>query len=216
MPYSPRFGDHFYSSADGRLECDHVFVKGNDLPRRLASASRFTVAETGFGTGLNFTETWRQWKLIAPAGARLEFVSFERYPLDRPSIRRALSVWPEIGAEVRALSDAWPDRVGGGDITISFGPVTLSVVTGPAEETISRWEGRADAWYLDGFAPSRNPDMWSVELMSEIARHTVPGGGFATYTSAGWVRRNLAAAGFTVHKQPGFAGKREMCRGTLD
>jgi tRNA U34 5-methylaminomethyl-2-thiouridine-forming methyltransferase MnmC len=215
MPYSPHFGDHFYTRGDGRMECDHVFIGGNDLKSRLASGGRFTIAETGFGTGLNFAETWRQWKQIAPADAQLEFTSFERYPMTSGDIGRALAAWPEIAGETRALTDAWPKHRGAGDIALSFGAVSLTVVVGPADEGIGRWEGQTDAWYLDGFAPSRNPDMWSAELMVAVAAHTRPGGTFATYTSAGWIRRNLAAAGFMVEKRPGFAGKREMSRGRL-
>jgi Uncharacterized conserved protein len=214
MPYSPAFGDYFYSRADGRAECAHVFIKGNCLAERFAAGGEFTIAETGFGTGLNFAETVRQWKLIAPSAARLTFVSFEKYPMPREAIDRALMAWPEIAAERAALTAGWPDDPSRG-AALDFGAVRLEVVAGEALASIRAWHGRADAWYLDGFAPSRNPDMWSAELMAAIAARTAPGGTFATYTSAGWVRRNLAAAGFTVEKCPGHAGKREMCRGRL-
>lgn len=214
MPYSPAFGDYFYSRADGRAECAHVFIGGNELPTRFAAGGHLTIAETGFGTGLNFAETWRQWKLTAPAGARLSFVSFEKYPMQRGAIDRALSAWPELDVERMAMTAAWPDDASHG-VELDFGDVRLAVVAGDALASIRAWQGRADAWFLDGFAPSRNPDMWSLDLMLAIAAHTVPGGTFATYTSAGWVRRNLAAAGFIVEKCPGHAGKREMCRGKL-
>ena len=214
MPYSPAFGDYFYSRADGRAECAHVFIAGNDLPARFAAGGFVTIAETGFGTGLNFAESWRQWKQLAPAGAKLFFVSFEKYPMPRAAIDRALSVWPEIDVERAALTAAWPDDASAGAV-LDFGNVRLEVVTGDALASITVWNGRADAWFLDGFAPSRNPDMWSLELMQAIAARTAPGGSFATYTSAGWVRRNLSAAGFVVEKCSGHAGKREMCRGRL-
>ncbi len=216
MPYSPLFGDHFYSRADGRQECAHVFIGGNKLPDRWPEATEFTIGETGFGTGLNFVETWRQWKLIASPDASLRFVSFERYPMTRAAIARALSAWPEIAEEAGVLTRAWPENGPESDITLAFGRISLTICVGTAEDRLAGWDGLADAWYLDGFAPSRNPEMWSAELMAEIAGHTRPGGTFATYTSAGWVRRNLAAAGFTVSKQPGFSGKREMCVGRLD
>lgn len=214
MPYSPAFGDYFYSRADGRAECAHVFIGGNDLPSRFAAGGDLTIAETGFGTGLNFTETWRHWKLTVPASARLSFVSFEKYPMQRGAIARALSAWPEIDAERTALTAAWPDDASTG-VALDFGDVRLTVVAGDALASIRAWEGRADAWFLDGFAPSRNPDMWSLDLMLAIAARTAAGGSFATYTSAGWVRRNLSAAGFVVEKCAGHAGKREMCRGKL-
>ncbi|MAY61580.1 MAG: 5-methylaminomethyl-2-thiouridine methyltransferase [Rhizobiales bacterium] len=216
MPYSPQFGDHFYSRGDGRRECAHVFIGGNRLEARFAARAPLTIAETGFGTGLNFAETWRQWKGTATEKATLAFVSFERYPMPRAAIARALSAWPEITAEAAALVAQWPEQPDDSDIILEFGAVSLTVLVGVAEERIATWSGMADAWYLDGFAPSRNPEMWSAQLMNEVARHTAPGGSFATYTSAGWVRRNLAAAGFAVEKQPGFAGKREMCAGRLE
>lgn len=214
MPYSPAFGDYFYSRADGRAECAHVFIAGNGLGERFAEGGDFTIAETGFGTGLNFAETWRQWQHAAPAGARLSFVSFEKFPMPRAAISRALAAWPEIAAERAALVSVWPHDPAPG-VALDFGPVRLDVIAGDALGSIRAWQGRADAWFLDGFAPSRNPDMWSAELMSAVAARTAPGGTFATYTSAGWVRRNLAAAGFAVEKSPGHAGKREMCRGRL-
>ena len=93
------------------------------------------------------------------------------------------------------------------------GQTGLTVVVGDALDGVRRWNGAADGWYLDGFAPSKNPDMWSAELMQAVAGRTKPGGTFASYTAAGWVRRNLQAAGFAVEKCPGHAGKREMIRG---
>ena len=109
MPYSPQFGDHFYSRGDGRRECAHVFIGGNELQSRFAAGGRLTIAETGFGTGLNFVETWRQWKKTARENAQLDFVSFERYPMPRKAIARALSAWPEIAAEAALLVAQWPE-----------------------------------------------------------------------------------------------------------
>nr|WP_255561575.1 tRNA (5-methylaminomethyl-2-thiouridine)(34)-methyltransferase MnmD [Pseudohoeflea sp. DP4N28-3] len=218
MPYSPQFGDHFYARADGRAECEHVFINGNDLPQRWGDPARdgqrFTVAETGFGTGLNFIETWRHWRGVAPGGAQLQFVSFEQYPLRGDEIVRALSAWPELTEDARTLVQHWDDRVAG-DVALTFGPVRLEVKIGAALERLAGWEGMADAWYLDGFAPARNPEMWSLPLMQQVAQHTQPGGSFATYTAAGWVRRNLQEAGFSVEKRPGFGSKRDMSAGRL-
>lgn len=214
MPYSPEFGDYFYSRANGRAECAHVFIGANGLLERFGQAEELTIAETGFGTGLNFAETWRQWKLHAAPGSRLNFTSFEMYPMAAEAIDRALSVWPELDAERRALVAAWPLNLSQG-AKIDFGHVTLQIVVGEALASLEAWNGLANVWYLDGFAPSLNPDMWSKDLMAEIARHTKPGGTFATYTAAGWVRRNLMAAGFEVERIAGHAGKRQMCRGRL-
>ncbi|RVH27426.1 tRNA (5-methylaminomethyl-2-thiouridine)(34)-methyltransferase MnmD [Sinorhizobium meliloti] len=212
MPYSKEFGDHFYCRTDGRLECGHVFLAGNRLPERWEAGGTFTIGELGFGTGLNFCETWRQWKQ-SPAAGSLQFVSFERFPMQAGEIDRALAHWPEIDEERQALVANWPTNPAG-QVDIAFtGQVRLTVVIGAALDGVSASPPDFDAWYLDGFAPSRNPDMWSEELMRLVFDRTVSGGSFATYAAAGFVRRNLAAAGFTVERRPGFAGKREMLRG---
>lgn len=215
MPYSQAYGDHFYCRTDGRLECGHVFLDGNGLPSRWSDGSDFTIGELGFGTGLNLCETWRQWRSARTDGGTLHFVSFERFPLPRSAIDRALSHWPEIAREREALSGFWPDAPEGHDaIGLDLDEQTrLTVVCGPALEGLQGCGLSFDAWYLDGFAPSRNPDMWSAELIRQVFDHTSPGGTFATYAAAGFVRRNLASAGFAVERRPGFAGKREMLCG---
>ncbi|WP_377296437.1 tRNA (5-methylaminomethyl-2-thiouridine)(34)-methyltransferase MnmD [Rhizobium sp. SGZ-381] len=214
MPYSSQFGDHFYCQTDGRLECGHVFLAGNGLPERWQEAPCFRIGELGFGTGLNFCETLRQWKLFAPSSASLHFTSFELYPMAGSDIDRALAHWPQINQERQALVALWPD-VREGSITLQMEPnVHLTVVCGPAENTVAKVDTGFDAWFLDGFAPSRNPAMWSPELMQAVFDKTSPGGSFATYAAAGFVRRNLQAAGFAVSRRPGFAGKREMLCGT--
>jgi tRNA U34 5-methylaminomethyl-2-thiouridine-forming methyltransferase MnmC len=214
MPYSQAFGDHFYCQTDGRLECGHVFLSGNGLPERWAEKDSFQIGELGFGTGLNFAETWRQWKLHRRQGQHLHFISFELFPMQRGEIARALAHWREIDAERDGLTAAWPDNPQG-IVSLDLDLQTrLSVVCGPALDGVSAAEPRFDAWYLDGFAPSRNGDMWSEELMRLVCNKTVPGGSFATYAAAGFVRRNLVAAGFAVERRKGFAGKREMLCGT--
>lgn len=213
MPYSTEFGDHFYCRTDGRLECGHVFLAGNGLPERWGSGGAMTIGELGFGTGLNFCETWRQWKRVPAPRKCLHFVSFERFPMHAGEIDRALAHWPEIDEERQALVANWPtDPVARVDIDFTA-EVRLTIVIGAAFGGVSTSPPNFDAWYLDGFAPSRNPDMWSKELMQLVFDRTVGGGSFATYAAAGFVRRNLAAAGFAVERRPGFAGKREMLRG---
>ena len=213
MPYSQEFGDHFYCRTDGRLECGHVFLAGNNLPERFRQAVSFRIGELGFGTGLNFCETWRQFREVTDGDEHLHFVSFERFPMQRADIDRALSHWPEIEWERRALCAAWPDAPTGRVVLDLDERVRLTVVCGTAFEEIGRFDGAFDAWYLDGFAPARNPDMWSAPLMQRLYEHTIAGGSFATYAAAGFVRRNLQAAGFTVERRKGFAGKREMLCG---
>jgi tRNA U34 5-methylaminomethyl-2-thiouridine-forming methyltransferase MnmC len=213
MPYSKEFGDHFYCRTDGRLECGHVFLAGNRLPERWQAGGAFTIGELGFGTGLNFCETWRQWTEIGSNGGRLHFVSFERFPMQAAEINRALSHWPEIERERSALVANWPETPKERVEIIFSDEVRLTVVCGPALEGVAASPENFDAWYLDGFAPSRNPDMWSPELLQRVFAKTVNGGTFATYAAAGFVRRNLVGAGFMVERRPGFAGKREMLRG---
>ena len=134
--------------------------------------------------------------------------------MQRDEIDRALSRWQEIDEERKALVAAWPEQPSG-QVEIQADEQTrLTVVCGPALEGVASAAGLFDAWFLDGFAPSRNPDMWSPELMQALHDKTVAGGSFATYAAAGFVRRNLAAAGFAVERRPGFAGKREMLCGT--
>ncbi len=213
MPYSTAFGDHFYCQTDGRAECGHVFLAGNGLPERWQAGGDFTIGELGFGTGLNVCETFRQWKTQRKPGARLCFVSFELFPLNGPDIDRALSRWPELDAERQALLRLWPEQPEG-IIDLDLDEATrLCVICGPALERLGASDRLFDAFYLDGFAPSRNPDMWSPALMQATHDHTRPGGSFATYAAAGFVRRNLQAAGFAVERRPGFAGKREMLCG---
>ncbi|MFN3634453.1 MAG: tRNA (5-methylaminomethyl-2-thiouridine)(34)-methyltransferase MnmD [Rhizobium rhizophilum] len=213
MPFSTAFGDHFYCQTDGRRECGHVFLAGNGLPPRWEGAAHFTIGELGFGTGLNACETWRQWKQYRKPGARLDFVSFELFPMTAEDIDRALARWPEIDAERQALAALWPKHPSG-VVEIDLDEQTrLSVICGDALENLSASTLTFDAWFLDGFAPSRNSAMWAAELMQRVFDTTKPGGSFATYAAAGFVRRNLTAAGFGVERRPGFAGKREMLCG---
>lgn len=211
-PFSARFDDHYYSRHDGRAECGHVFLTGNDLPARWQGRKRFLVGELGFGTGLNMAETWRLWKTVRQPGQKLELVSIESFPLTTKEAASALGAWPALAVEREAMVRHWPALMAGQRIALDDS-TTLSVLIGGAEDRLARWDGQADAWFLDGFAPKKNPDMWSETLMRAVFDHTAPGGSFATYTAAGWVRRNLMAAGFTVEKRPGHAGKRDMCVG---
>lgn len=215
MPYSLAFDDHFYCQTDGRLECGHVFLSGNGLPQRwLEREGIFRIGELGFGTGLNLCETWRQWKEVRNGRSTLHFMSFELYPMKADEIDRALSRWPEVDIERKALVARWPaDPKGEVDIELDD-QTRLTVVCGEALAGISGRSESFDAWFLDGFAPARNPDMWSLEIMQTLFGKTVLEGTFATYAAAGFVRRNLIAAGFELERRKGFAGKREMLCGT--
>jgi tRNA U34 5-methylaminomethyl-2-thiouridine-forming methyltransferase MnmC len=209
LPFSHRFEDHYYSRNDGRAECDHVFIQGNDIPERWAENEQFVIGELGFGTGLNFLETWRQWQVLRKEGQHLTFVSVEGFPMDREAATKALARWPSLAPLSERLLSHWTDL---------FRPIamdtqtTLHVHHGEASEMLLNFP-KVDAWYLDGFAPAKNPDMWSAELMKLVGEKTKLAGTFASYTAAGWVRRNLEDAGFVVEKRRGFGTKRDMIAG---
>ena len=210
-PFCERFGDTYFSQPNGRDETRAVFLSGNGLPERWAKAGTFVVAELGFGTGLNFFETLFQWRAHARADARLTYVSFEQFPVGANEMARALEPWPELLPVARNVLERWPP--GACSISMDLGSVQLELIAGDARKSIAEWHGQAEAWYLDGFAPAKNPQMWNARLMEQVFAHTAPGGTFSTYTCAGWVRRNLEAAGFRVNKVPGFGRKRERLEG---
>ena len=207
VPVSARFDDPYFSLADGLAETGHVFLSGNDLPARFRDG--FAVAELGFGTGLNFLATLRAWRAAGTPG-RLTFTSFEAFPMTAQDRAQALAAFPGLAREAAELAAA----LDSGDMSFEGG-VSLHVIPGDARSTLPGWDGRADAWFLDGFSPAKNPELWEPALLAEVARHTAPGGTAATYTAAGFVRRGLEAAGFTVTRVPGFGRKRHMTRAWL-
>ena len=200
VPVSTRFDDPYFSLEDGLAETAHVFLSGNDLPARFTQ--RLHIAELGFGTGLNLLATWAAWE-DAGQPAPLSFTSFEAFPMAPGDQAEALAAFPSLSH--------YASRLLSGDT----GGITFTLVTGDARETLPRWQGQADAWFLDGFSPAKNPELWDAELMAQVGQHTAPGGTFATYTAAGHVRRALAGAGFAVERRPGFGRKRHMSVGRL-
>lgn len=203
VPVSRRFDDPYFSLAGGLAETRHVFLAGNDLPARLRTPgpAGFHVAELGFGTGLNLLA------LADMAEGPVRFTSFEAFPMDPDQLQRAHAAFPELAklsAELRAGHAARRFRVG---------HVQAEIIVGDARRTLPAWGGTADAWFLDGFSPAKNPELWGDELMAQVGAHTRQGGTFATYSAAGHIRRALDAAGFEVTRVPGFAGKRHMSRG---
>jgi len=207
IPISRRFDDPYFSLNDGLAETRHVFLAGNDLPQRLCDG--FQIAELGFGTGLNLLATQIAWAATGRPGT-LRFTSFEAYPLEAADMARALAHFPQASAVAGDFLSAWAM----GARCFDLPGIKVDIVIGDARQTLPAWQGRADAWFLDGFSPAKNPELWSPEIMAEVARHTAPGGSFATYTAAGHVRRALADAGFTVTRVPGHGRKRHMTTGT--
>ncbi|MGR3503441.1 tRNA (5-methylaminomethyl-2-thiouridine)(34)-methyltransferase MnmD [Pseudaestuariivita sp.] len=201
VPVSQRFDDPYYSLEDGLAETRHVFLDGNDLRARLRDG--FHVAELGFGTGLNLLALMALWDDLGTPGT-LHFTTFEAHPLDAETMRQAHAAFPDLAAQAEALAPYL------GQTSFQTDTLRFTMIEGDARETLPVWEGRADAWFLDGFSPAKNPEMWTPELMEAVGDKTTPGGTAATYTAAGHVRRALADAGFTVTRAPGYGRKRHM------
>lgn len=216
-PRSGRFGDIYFAPGDGFAESRHVFLDGIGAPAVWQGRDDFTVGETGFGTGLNFLALWDLWQRTAGPAARLHYVAVERHPMRRDDLARALTPFAELASLSAELAAAWPDPTPGFHrLRLGDGRVRLTLLMGDAALTLGQLVGRIDAWFLDGFAPARNPEMWSDNLFREVARLSMPGARLATFTVAGQVRRGLAAAGFVLEKAPGFGGKRECLRGRYE
>jgi tRNA 5-methylaminomethyl-2-thiouridine biosynthesis bifunctional protein len=212
--FNETYGDTYWSLDGGLDETRHVFLSGNDLPAHWQARERFTILETGFGTGLNFLCAWRSFRETAPAGARLHFLSVDKHPCRREDLERLYARWPELAPLGAALLERYPPLIQGFHrLHLDGGRITLTLLWGEAAEMLAQLEARIDAFFLDGFAPSRNPGMWSEALFAQLERLAAPGATFATYSAAGKVSRGMTAAGFTVEKKAGFGRKREMLCG---
>ncbi|MGX6646661.1 tRNA (5-methylaminomethyl-2-thiouridine)(34)-methyltransferase MnmD [Maricaulaceae bacterium MS644] len=208
-PVAREADDVYFSAVDGLAEARAVFVAGAGFPQRF-SRDLTVVGELGFGTGLNFLALWQAFRAHAAPGARLHLVSVEGYPLSRADAARALSAFVELEPLSTALLARWPSpHKGAHRLVFEDGRVTLTVFHDTVDAALSQMDFAADAWFLDGFAPAKNPDMWTPALFCELARLSKPGAPAATFTVAGAVRRGLADAGFAVEKKPGFGRKRE-------
>ena len=216
-PYSRVFDDVYFSDKSGLDETRYVFIEQNRLAERFAAlpqGGRLVIGETGFGTGLNFLCAWQVFEQHAAADARLHFVSVEKYPLSPADLQRALALWPELKPFAdQLLAQYVAIHQGFQRLTLANGRVTLTLLIGDALEQLPQLDARIDAWFLDGFAPAKNPDMWTAELFAELARLAAPGSTISTFTSTGWVRRLLNAAGFKMKRTPGIGHKWEILRG---
>ncbi len=203
IPVSDQFDDPYFSLQNGLEETRHVFLSGNDLPARFAPG--FHIAELGFGTGLNLLTVWSTWE-AAGQTTPLRFTSFEAFPMAPEDMARALAAFPEL----QPWTDRFLSQWRGG--SCQFDTLHLEVIEGDARQALPGWIGKADAWFLDGFSPAKNPELWGADLMQQVSDHTTPGGTAATYTAAGFVRRGLEEAGFAVTRAPGYGRKRHMTR----
>lgn len=216
VPRSEQFDDVYFSAADGLEETRHVFLAGNNLPDLWMGRGDFTICETGFGTGLNFLAVLHLLKSckIQNRPKKLHFISFEKYPLTRDYIGQCLTHWPELESELDAMLSVYPVDVSDGiyDFSVMDG-VHLTLIFGDVNDEIPRLQALVDCWFLDGFKPSSNPDMWSEIVFTNMARLSQIEARLATFTAAGFVRRGLIDAGFDIQKVRGFGRKREMCVG---
>lgn len=217
VPRSEYFDDVYFSVVDGLAESRHVFLAGNHLPENWVGKAHFTVCETGFGTGLNFLALLKLWRAERPENGRLHFISFEKYPLTRAFIADHLAHWQDdIGAELDDMLAVYPEdlKAGGHDLMIGD-DVHVTLMFGDVNEELPKLINPVDCWFLDGFKPSSNPEMWSDIVFASMARLSAEGATFATFTAAGPVRRGLMQAGFKVEKIRGFGRKREMAIGVF-
>lgn len=207
---SARFGDVYASRAGALAQSRAVFLDGCGLPARWIGRRRFAVAELGFGTGLNMLAVLDAWAATRAPGARLNLFSVEGFPLARADAAQALAAHGELAGLAERLLAQWPDGARGRyRIDFPEAGAVLDLGVGDAADMVAGWDGLADAWFLDGFSPAKNPQMWSAELLGLIGAKTAPGGRAATWSVAGRVRRGLAGAGFRVERLPGFGWKRE-------
>src|ERR1700687_4709868 len=215
IPYSEAFGDVYRSAAGGPAQSRHVFLAGNGLPGRWAGRERFVVLETGFGLGLNFLTTWQAWRADPSRCRRLHFVSIEASPFSLSDLRRLHENYPELSDEAAALHSRWPMLLPGMHrLELDSGNVVLTLYFADIKR-LRALRLAADAIYLDGFAPAKNPDMWAPQSLRAISRLAAPDATAATWSVAASVRAALEETGFEVEKRPGFGGKREMLTARL-
>jgi len=239
-PFSSNFDDIYHSEAGGIGQAEYVFVKGNDLPRRWAGRSLFSILETGFGLGINFLVTWAHWRRDPHACSRLHFVSIEKHPFSRQDLRRyfvslsqthtatygthpestssgmsqLVQLRDELAPLTQALCEQWPELVPGMHrLEFEGGQVVLTLIFGDAIQVFPTLTMRADAFYLDGFSPSKNPELWSSAIFKGMTRVAAPGASLATYTIAASVKHGLTDAGFVVDRSSGYTSKRDMLIG---
>ena len=220
-PVSKYFDDVYFSNVSGMAETHHVFLKGNSLEQRFSAlepSSCFVITETGFGTGLNFLCTWHLFNQTAPHDCQLHYISTEKYPLSTEEIEQALAVFPALKEYIAELCQHYPQsratpRATPIELNLAKGRIKLTLLIGDVLDTLPTLTEKTDAWFLDGFAPSKNPDMWQHSLFTAMAEHSKQNTTYATFTAASVVRRGLHHCGFSVIKSPGYGKKRDMLHG---
>ena len=209
VPYSAAYDDIYHSADGGPAQARHVFLGGCGLPAAWAGRGHFVVLETGFGIGLNFLATWAAWRDDPARCARLHFLAVEKHPFEVDDLARLHARWPEFDALSRELRAHWPPLTPGFHrLALAGGRVQLTLMLGEAADCLAGVRAAVDAFYLDGFAPDRNPDLWTPALFAALARLARPGATAASYSVAASVRQGLAAAGFAVARRAGLGPKR--------
>lgn len=213
-PFSCAYDDVYHSAHGGPAQARHVFLGGNDLPQRWQGRDRFVILETGFGLGLNFLATWQAWRADAQHCRRLHFVSFEKHPFSAADLAIAQQAWPEFAELAAELQQNWPALTPGVHrLHLDSGQVILTLFFGDASTQLRTVDAAVDAFFLDGFSPAKNPELWSPSLCRALSRLSSYGTTLATWSVAGSLREALKAAEFDLEKRPGFAGKRQMLVG---
>ena len=218
-PASDKFDDIYFSVDGGLEETRAVYLRASGLPERWLEPEfklrAFTIGELGFGTGLNFLAVWQMWKARRTAGQRLHFVSIEKFPLSRQDLESALDHWPDLQDQAKALLAVWPGRVRGTHVLHLEDGVTLTLCHDDVDDALTGLSMQADAWFLDGFSPAKNPAMWSEAVMGHVGRLSACGARVGTFTAAGFVRDGLSKAGFEVRKVKGFGRKRHRIEAVI-
>ncbi len=218
---SAQFGDVYFSDLGGYEEAQHVYLNGNQLPQRFAALDQahFSIGELGFGTGLNIMAVMQAWQTTAAPGNHLHIWSVEGFPLSpvdfAASVQNIAKQWPDLAPHAARLAAIYPPLTKGMHLLALTPTITLTLVFGDVSPAITQATGPIDAWFLDGFSPAQNPDMWRETVMAGIAKISAPGATVATFTIARQVRDGLEKAGFTLAKRPGFGRKRDMLTGNL-
>ena len=213
-PSSVEFDDIYFSKENGLDETRYVFLECNNLPEKWKNKNNFTIAETGFGTGLNFFAAWQMWDNDKNSSDKLQFISIEKHPLSANDIKKATSHWPELSEYVSEFCTKYdPKNNEKQTISLSAGRITLQIYFLDIKNALPNINEPVDTWFLDGFAPAKNPDMWGEHLYKNMDRLSTPYTSFSTFTASGSVRRGLTSNGFTVNKTSGFGKKREMLTG---
>ena len=215
-PISETFNDIYHSADGGPGQAQHVFLGGNGLPERWTGKRQFVILENGFGTGLNFLTTWAAWRADPQRPEKLHYFATELHPFRVEDLASLQRKWKDLEFIADALRTNWPPLLPGFHrIEFAAGKVVLTLMLGEAEASLRKLRASVDAFYLDGFDPQKNPQMWSPALLKRCSQLAAPNATFATWTVAGQVRRAIIEAGFVAEKKPGFGSKRQMLAGRI-